>query len=122
MKADGTVVNKCYTYHNLAGGWYLEIDGLWASQATVIRHGNKYEFFIWDDSFAEVYPVFSIFVLTGYDRDEQSLTDNRFLLHKTDSVTYAAQINDPVSNFEITKESLVRAFHLIHHEWKTGEA
>ncbi len=121
MKADGTEVDKRYTYHNFVGGWYLELNSQWASRVTVFQQGNTYEFRMWDEDYTEIWPIMNIYVLTGQNRGEQSQATNRFVLYKTDSVTYAASLGVGVLEYGITQESLVRAFHLIQQEWKTGE-
>ena len=121
MKADGTEVDKRYTYHNFVGGWYLELNSQWASRVTVFQRGNTYEFCMWDEDYEKNWPIMNIYVLTGQNRGEQSQTTDRFVLYKTDSVTYAASLEVGVSEYGITQESLVRAFHLIQQEWKTGE-
>lgn len=121
MKADGTEVDKLYTYHNLVGGWYLELNSQWASQITVIQMGNTYNFYLWSENYEDALQIMSIHVLTGQNRDELSQEMNRFVLYKTDSVIYAASLGSGVSGYGITHESLIRAFHLIQQEWKTGE-
>lgn len=121
MKADGTEVDKLYTYHNFVGGWYLELNSQWASQITVFQQGNTYEFYLWSEDYEDTWPLMSIHVLTGQNRDELSQVMNRFVLYKTDSVTYAASLANEISDYGITQESLIRAFHLIQQEWKTGE-
>lgn len=121
MKADGTVVDKRYTYHDLVGGWYLELDSRWVSRAMVVQQGNCYELYLLLGNYEDAISVASIFVLTGHNRDVQSQIGNRFVLYKTDSVTYAASLGANAAQYEITQESLLRAFHLIRQEWKTGE-
>lgn len=121
MKADGTEVDKLYTYHNFVGGWYLELNSQLASQITVFQQGNTYEFYLWNEDYEDAWLFMNIYALTGQNRDEQSQTMNRFVLYKSDSITYAASLGAGISEYGITQESLVRAFHLIQQEWKTGE-
>ena len=121
MKADGTEVNKLYTYHNFVGGWYLELDSDWAERITVAQQGNTYVFYLWNNNKEICWPLMRIYLLSGQNRDEQSQSDNRFVLYKTDSVTYAASLGNGAERYGVTQESLIREFHLIQHDWKTGE-
>lgn len=121
MKSDGTVVDKRYTYHDLVGGWYLELDSQWISRAMVIQKGNCYELFLLLGNYQDAISVASIFALTGPNRDVQSQAGNRFVLYKSDAVIYAASLGAYADQYGITQESLLRAFHLIRQEWKTGE-
>jgi len=65
--------------------------------------------------------VMSIHTLTGQNREVQSSSDGRFLLHKTESVIYAASLDHDAARFGITQESVRRSFHMIHENWNTGE-
>lgn len=121
MTSGGSEVDKCYTYHNFLGGWYLELDSSWASRLTVRSQGNYYELFLWDPDFTEAEEVLTIFVLTGQNREEQGVAEQRFILHSTDSVTYAASLEDSAADYGITRMKIEEAFHLIQQDWKTGE-
>lgn len=121
MQSDGGEVDKLYTYHNFVGGWYLELDSSVADRITVKQTGNTYEFYLWDKEFFFAQPVMSIYALSGQNREGQSQEDGRFVLYKTDSVTYAASLKDAAASCAMTEESLLRSFHLIQQDWKTGE-
>lgn len=121
MRSDGEQIDKLYTYHNFVGGWYLELDSDIASRIVVKQRGNTYDFYLWDEQYQYEQPVMSIYALSGQNREELSREDGRFLLYKTDTVTYAATLKTAAASCEITEESLLRAFHLIQQEWKTGE-
>ena len=47
--------------------------------------------------------------------------DNRFVLHKTESVIYAARMEVASGALQITQEDLINSFRLIHLDWNTGE-
>lgn len=121
MQSDGAEVDKLYTYHNFVGGWYLELDSDIASRVAVKQMGNTYEFYVWDEQFRYEQPVMSIYALSGQNREEQSQEDGRFVLYKTESVTYAASLKAAAASCKMTQESLLRSFHLIQQDWKTGE-
>ena len=121
MQSDGTEVDKLYTYHNFVGGWYLELDSTIASRIAVKQMGNTYDFYLWDEQFRYEQPVMSIYALSGQNREEQSREEGRFVLYKTESVTYAASLKTAAASCKMTQESLLRSFHLIQQDWKTGE-
>lgn len=121
MKADGSEVNKLYTYHNFLGGWYMELDSKWASQITVQRQGNRYMFYLWDRDYRKAQQVMTVFALTGQNRDLQNTQQESFVLLKTDTVTYVASVEPAAKNYGITPQTVLRSFHLIQQDWKTGE-
>ena len=117
----GGEADKCYTYHNFVGGWYLELDSTWASRLTVRSQGNYYELFLWDEGFTQAEKVLTIYVLSGQSRGEQSEMDDRFILHSTDTVIYAAKLESGAKAYGITRDGVIENFHLIQQDWKTGE-
>ncbi len=121
MKPDGAEVDKRYTYHNLVGGWYLELDSSWASQLMVLSQGTNYEFYLWDSTFESTQRLMTIYVLTGDDRTEQASADGRFALYTTEKVIYAAGLEPAAAKYSITRESITEDFKLIQQDWKTGE-
>ena len=121
LTQSGDEVNKCYTYHNFVGGWYLELDSAWASRLTVRSQGNYYELFLWDTEFTQSEKILSIYVLSGQSRVEQSETAERFILHSTDTVIYAASLEACAEVYGITRDGVAENFHLIQQDWKTGE-
>lgn len=121
MDVDGNEIEIMHTFHNFDGGWYLELDEAYAHRVSVAQQGRDYTFYIWDERYENAAEVMTIFALTGPKRQEQAQEDGRFLLHKTDGVTYAAKLSDAAADFGITRESLAGSFHLIHMDWKSGE-
>lgn len=121
MKASGEEVEKVYTYHNFISGWYLQLESRWAPILSVQYSGNSYEFSLWDEAQNSTEKIFTVFLLTGQNREEQSIKDGRFVLYKTDAVIYAAALESSAAALGITPEDLIERFHLIRQEWKTGE-
>jgi len=121
MTPDGQEVDKMHTYHNFVGGWYLQLDSTWAPRLVVRNTGNVFEFLIWDDMYNTTEKVMTIYVLSGQNREIQGQTDTRFVLHKSDSVTYAASLEDCAVEYGFNQESITYSFRLIRHDWKTGE-
>ncbi len=121
MGSDGSIVNKLYTYYDSVGGWYLELEESIAPRMTVRCQSNIYEFYQWNGDYSAAQKLMTVYMLTGQNREEQSLADGRFVLTKTDSVTYAATLEAAAAEYSITQESLIRSFYLIHRDWNTGE-
>ena len=118
---DGSTVDKLYTYYDSVGGWYVELDKEIAKRISVRCLGNMYEFYLWNETYTSAQLLMSIFAFTGYNREEQSLSDGRFVLMKTDTVTYSASLENTAADCGITQESLIRDFYLVHQDWNTGE-
>ena len=122
MDVDGWELDKMYTFHNYIGGWYLQLDSQWAGRLTVEQEQNRFNFYVWDESYQVAIPLFSVFVLTGADRDESASQDGRFPLYRAEGVAYAAQLDFAAPEYGITEKSLQDSCHLIRQDWQTGEA
>lgn len=121
MRSDGSTVDKLYTYYDSAGGWYLKLDAQLAPRITVRCLGNTYEFYVWNADYSSARKWMTVYTLTGQNREEQSISDGRFVLLKTDTVIYSASLETAAVGSQITQESLIRSFSLIHRDWNTGE-
>lgn len=121
MAADGSEIDKKYTYHNFQGGWYLTLDGAWAKRLAVIQQGSMYEFYIWNETYDNVEKIMTVFSLSGENRDEEAISQNRFVLYAGDKMTYAVNLEVASAAYHITQDTLQKSFHLIHHDWKNGE-
>ena len=119
--SDGATTDKMYTYYDSVGGWYLELDKGLTPRVSVRRLSNVYEFYIWKDGYVGAEKLMTIYTLTGQNREEQSTANGRFVLLRTDTVTYVASLDAAAANYQITQESLIHSFHLIHRDWNTGE-
>lgn len=121
MTPDGDEVDKMSTYHNFVGGWYLQVSSQWAQRLVVLHQGYQTEFYIWDEAFSSTQKLMTVYAFTGQSREEQGLSEGRFILQKTDSVVYAALLEDTAQQYELTQENVVYCFRLIQQNWKTGE-
>ena len=121
MNRDGSEVDKLYTYHNFAGGWYITLSDAWATRLSVLQQGNCYEYYIWSEVGLQCQKVFTVYVLTGPNRAEQAEESQRFVLLKTDSVIYCAEIHPDAETYNITQQDVTKNFHLIETKWNTGE-
>lgn len=121
MTLDGQEIDKMHTYHNFVGGWYMQLQSDWAQRLVVRNTANEYEFYIWDTSYKYTQKIMTLYVLSGQNRETQGQSDDRFVLHKTDAVVYAAQLESCAAEFGFNQESVTYSFRLIQHDWKTGE-
>lgn len=121
MTLSGGEVDKMYTYHNFVGGWYMKLKSDWAPRVAVVGAGNRYDFFLWDDSYKTTQKMLSVYELTAQNREEQVSAEELLVLHRTDSTIYAAKLESAAAGYGITKESVTYSFQLIQQDWKTGE-
>lgn len=121
MASDGSEAVKAYTFHNFVGGWYLELGERWASRISVVPGENTCSFYLWDDRYTEAQKVFTVYALSGQDREAQSIAENRFVLHKSETVIYAARMEVASGALEISQADLIQSFRLIRQDWNTGE-
>lgn len=121
VDVEGAVTDKLHSFHNYADGWYLRLDSAWVSRVTVSQVGSTYAFYMWNESFEEASAVFTIYALSGSDRQSQAEDDGRFTLYAGEDVIYAARLEADLSEYGITEEYLINSFHLIREDWNTGE-
>ena len=117
----GQEIDKLFTYHNFVGGWYLQLDSEWARRVTVLQRGHETDFYLWDKSFEAYEKLLTVYAFTGQNREESGLSDGRFVLHKTESIVYAATLDAQAEALGLTQENIVYSFRLIQKDWKTGE-
>lgn len=121
MTRDGGEVDKLYTYHNFLSGWYLKVNSDRIADLVVQEQGNDYTFSLWDEATQSLNPVLTVSVLTGQYRQEQSEADGRFVVYSTESVIYAAKLEQLALDYGVSNTEVIQNFRLIHQEWKTGE-
>ena len=122
MDIQGREVDKCFTFHNYVGGWYLELDNAWAGRVSVEQGANTYSFYVWDESYEEAAILFTIYVFTGSSRDEDAVRGGRFALHRAEGVAYAAELDaSAAAQYDITEKNLIDCFRLIQQDRRTGE-
>ena len=121
MTPGGEEINKMYTYHNFVGGWYMQLDSSWAPRLVVKNMGNQYEFSVWDPEYKITERLLTIYAYTAQSRDSAVLEEGQFVLLKTDSTVYAAQLEACAQNYGLTQENVIYSFRLIQKDWKTGE-
>ena len=122
LAADGSEHDKCFTYHNYLQGWYMELDPELVDHLCVIPEDTgRFAFCFWDENYGEMYKLWTVHVLTGDDRSSIAAEGGKFQILKTDSVVYAAYLEEDARALGIDEETLTNSFFLIQSDWKTGE-
>lgn len=126
LQTDGTATKKVTTFYYTAGGWYLTVPEYWASQLTVSRTAVnaqclRYTFSQWTGRDQAPVEIFSVYALTGEDRQTLAQTEGRFLLTEKGDVTYAASLGESPLAQNLTQASLQAMFHRIKTDWNSGE-
>ncbi len=120
--SDGVDVDKMFTFHNYAHGWYLVLDRAWANRLTIEQSENTYTFYVWDETYDVAMELFTISVFTGSSRDEDAVRDGRFALYRAEGVAYAAELESGAKEYGITEDQLIESFHTIQQDRRTGES
>lgn len=121
VDVDGWELDKLFTFHNFVGGWYLQLSNSWAGRVTVDQNEGVYSFYVWDESYQDATGLFTLYVFTGSNRDEEAVKDGRFALHRTEGVAYAAKLEPIALGYGITEKHLIESFRMIRQDWQTGE-
>ena len=121
MTIDGEEVTKMYTFHNFDAGWYILLGSHWAHRILVTQEGSTYTFSMWDPDFTEAEKIFTVYTLSGAEREQEALEAGRFILHRTDSIIYCASLEEAAAEYGVNQESLADYFRFIQRDWKTGE-
>ena len=120
MTVSGETVEKLYTYHNFAGGWYLQLESKLAKRMSALNTGNATELYLWDKNLETCQKIMTVYAFTGENMDEMGLSDNRFILEKTDKTVYCAKLEAAAEKYGFTNESVVYSFRLVRQDWKSG--
>lgn len=120
IDSQGQQTPKMFTFHNVEGGWYLQMNltEAEAERFSVERDGQNLNFYIWDEAYQRAKLLFSIYALKGKDRLQSAVTDNRFILYQTDSVVYTAKLEVSSAAYGITQEKLIGSFRLMGMDLK----
>ena len=121
MDLAGREVDKLYSFHNFAGGWYVCLDNSWATLLSVEKSGDAYRFSVWDSETQTYIPIFTIYALTGQNRDTDAVEQGRFVLHRADRVVFAGMLEGDAAKYGITQKNLTNNFRLIQRDWNMGE-
>lgn len=121
MTSSGQMQEKAYSFHNFQEGWYLDLDSQWAQRIAVLQRGDAFEFFLWDEDYHQAQKLLTVYAFSGPDREALSVLDNRAVLYESEETIYSVYLEVASASYGLTQDKLIRSFHLIHSEWKSGE-
>ncbi len=121
LSPDGTGIPKLHTYHDYENGWYLALAEEWLPNLRISRDQDTVAFHMEDPETGQTQKIFSVYILTGPNREENAVIENRFMLHKGEHTIYAARLEVASGAVPITQEDLIHRFRLITQAWKSGE-
>lgn len=126
LKTEGSRQLKMITYHNYAGGWYLELPQFWSEALTVSREQKDggaigYTFSHWLGYDEQPEELFTIYALTGEDRLQQAEKDGRALLAEKGETAYAVSMGRCKWVANQNEEDIRAMFHFIDVDWDSGE-
>lgn len=121
LTPDGEEIDKLYTYHNFVGGWYFQLSNDLLPYLTVSASNGQYEFYLWDSEYKNVQKLLTIYAFSGQNRDTQATEEGRFVAYRTESIIYAAKLEEIAEDYSLTQDSVIYSFRLIQQDWKTGE-
>lgn len=122
VDADANAETRLYTFHNFDDGWYIRLNESWIDRIAVEKNGSTYTFYMWNNNYGSAVPVFTVFALTGRDRDSQAAVQNRFALHRGEDVVFAAKLESGSAIYGVTENYLQSNFHLIRQGWRATES
>lgn len=120
LQMDGSETTKLLTYHNYAGGWYLEIPNAWKERLIVWRGpvllGNTGYIFRLGDS-----ELFSVAAVSSEDAADVVQQANWSVLTQKGDMIYACRLEAAGVGKGLSIDSIREMFRFIHVDWKTGE-
>ncbi len=123
---DGQFIKKLTTYHNYSESWYFKIPEQWEGNISVSRtdssEGKALTFYRYNGEDSPQ-ALFTIYSLTGDDRQQLAEKGDRFVLYNKGEVIYCAEIAPGADSWSamITMEEIIAGFKPIRTEWNTGE-
>lgn len=125
--ADGTATQRVITYHNLTDSWYLLIPEAWDRHFTVVQDNTSTSehatTFYSLRGGATDQELFTIYTLTGENRETQAARGGRTVLLRQSGAVYAVQYTSAYGEWRYAIEPayLAERFNAITTQWSTGE-
>lgn len=125
--ADGNAAPSVTTYHNLTDSWYLVIPEKWNGRFAVVQdntntteHATK--FYSYSGRRVDKL-LFTIYTLTGDNREAQATKGERTILRRQFGAVYALELGPGYEDwrYALDTEDLIARFNAIVTQWSTGE-
>jgi len=113
LDSQGSETDKRFAWQDESNDWYLELDNRWLPSLRISRDADSVSFHQLREDTGEVVKIFSVYTLTGQNRETNAVIENRFILHKGEQVIYAARLEVASGALSITQEDLIRSFCLL---------
>lgn len=126
-RADGSDEGEAVTYHNTADGWYLLIPEDWDRHFTVKQvntsaavHATEF-YTVWGNTIGE--KLFTIYTLTGADREAQAAKTDRSILRLQGETIYAISYTDEYQTwrYAVDAANMSERFRVIVKQLSMGE-
>ncbi len=115
------------TYHDTAGGWYLQLPDSWKNRIRATSTSQLDEtsvtFSIRGKKQEADKPFLRITTITGSNRMLKAVRGNQFNLSRQADTVYVAELLEANAKwpFGVTEDQVRAAFNLIKPEWSSGE-
>lgn len=119
LDAKGRETDRGYTWHDFENGWYLLLDDAWVPNLRISQETDSACFHQADPETGTVEKIFSVYTLTGQNREANAVIENRFMLHRGEQVIYAARLEVASGALAISREDMISRFRLVTQAWKS---
>ena len=125
--AQGNAAQDVMTYHNLTDSWYLLIPEEWDGRFAVVQDNastGEHETRFYSISGRRIDKLlFTIYTLTGDNRETLATRGDRAILRRQFTAVYAVQFEKEYGDwrYAIGTEELISRFNAIVTQWSTGE-
>ena len=116
---DGATQRTITTYDNLAEEWTFRLPQTWRgviTASTTSEAGVSQTTFMEQGKLND--PLVTIYVFTGEDREEAAKAGGLISLGENQDTCFAAKLGDSTSEYQISKQELIKAFSIIQNEWE----
>ncbi|MBQ9985825.1 MAG: hypothetical protein IJP38_05910 [Oscillospiraceae bacterium] len=128
LSGENSLRQSSFTYHSYPEGWYLLMPLAWSGSVVAERSATRSgevairfltrEYMHGDtEEFVEA-PLFSIYVLTGNQREQHAAEEGRFVVSTREGTIFAAEvISESYLATEINEELIKEMFKDIENDW-----
>lgn len=126
--ADGTPYQQAITYHNQADSWYLLVPDTWDTHFTVRQDSSgaaeRSATFYSVSGGTVKEPLFTIYTLTGTDREARAAKTGRSILRLQPETIYAVAFTEAYDQwrYAIDREELAGRFRPILAQWSATDS
>ncbi len=115
----GALTDKLCMYLDPDDGWYLRLDPQRVDGLTLIQTEDCYCFGRFDGQSKDWNELFTVWVMTGPEREEQAAEYDRYPLYYGETELYAVSFAQSGEDWDI--EELIDGFRLLRMDWSTEE-